>query len=584
MNVAMVVINVVALAAILLALTFLLTGWGRAMSPDVNLLVGVLMVLLVVHNLSNTLEWTGVTAVMDIFEDYILILTPLMGGFFLYSFMQHRAEEDLREREGTLQLALDSNELGTWEWNPVTNEIELDEKWRSFLGFDVEELEQEFSTWEELVHPEDGPIVQGEIQNLTHGEPFSHRAEFRMRTSSGDWKWIRASAEVVERDDRGSPVRVVGLLEDVDEEVRADQRVEQLNQLLNSISNINEIIVREDDIDDIIDKSCQALVEGDLFLSASIVLMDEDSGAITHNSAAGKTSYLNDWLVGDTDEKRPASIDMVMKTRQIQVLETGRCSEDCDVNGEKPFKCIFVPLLREGEVIGILRTGMERTEQPTEDERKLLSEVAADLAFADDKIRAEEKLHRSFINVAETTSRVLGVRDIYTQRHEERVARIAKKVAERMGLDEDRITGIYLGGILHDIGKIAIPETILTKTGELSDLEWDFIRNHPEVGRDKILQDTDFPWPVEDMTLHHHERLDGSGYPDGLEGDELSTEVRILGAVDVVEAMSAARPYRAPRSKEEVLEVLEEGKGEKFDPEVVEVLVDLIEEGEIEFE
>jgi len=86
-------------------------------------------------------------------------------------------------------------------------------------------------------------------------------------------------------------------------------------------------------------------------------------------------------------------------------------------------------------------------------------------------------------------------------------------------------------------------------TGELKELEWDMIRSHPEVGYNQILEDTDFPWPVAEMTLHHHERLDASGYPDGLEGDELTTEVRILGACDVVEAMSTRRPYRAARSK-----------------------------------
>ena len=110
------------------------------------------------------------------------------------------------------------------------------------------------------------------------------------------------------------------------------------------------------------------------------------------------------------------------------------------------------------------------------------------------------------------------------------------------------------------------------------------IRSHPKVGYNQILADTDFPWPVAEMTLHHHERLDGSGYPDGLEGDELTTEVRILGAVDVVEAMSTRRPYREARTKERTLSVIKEGKGEKFDPEVVEILVDMIEEDEIIFE
>ena len=197
--------------------------------------------------------------------------------------------------------------------------------------------------------------------------------------------------------------------------------------------------------------------------------------------------------------------------------------------------------------------------------------------------RSQRKLRQSFVELAETTSRVLGVRDPYTEEHEQRVAQLAREVGERMGLDEDRLLGLYIGGILHDIGKIAIPETILTKPGELKEVEWNMIKSHPEVGYNQILEDTHFPWPVAEMTLHHHERLDGSGYPDGLEGDELMTEVRILGPVDVAEAMSTRRPYREARTKERTEEVLREGKGEKFDPEVVEILLDMIEEGEIEF-
>lgn len=152
-----------------------------------------------------------------------------------------------------------------------------------------------------------------------------------------------------------------------------------------------------------------------------------------------------------------------------------------------------------------------------------------------------------------------------------------------MGLDEDRLFGLYLGGTLHDIGKASIPENILYKPGELTDLEWEMIKSHPEVGYDQILKDTDFPWPVAEMALHHHERLDGSGYSDGLEGDELTTEVRILGAVDTVEAMSTRRPYRSARSKERVVDVLKEDRGVKLDPEVVDILLEMIEEGEIEF-
>ena len=196
--------------------------------------------------------------------------------------------------------------------------------------------------------------------------------------------------------------------------------------------------------------------------------------------------------------------------------------------------------------------------------------------------RAEEQLERSFIDLAETVSRAMGFRDPYTSSHQRRVAELARLVGEKMGLDEDRLKGLYIGGLLHDIGKISTPEVILSKPGELADEEWGLIHAHAKQGY-LILKDTNIPWPVADMALHHHERLDGSGYPHGISGDKLSLEVRILGVCDVVEAMSSRRPYRPARSKEEVLEEIKNGRGTKYDANVVDAMLWIIEGGEFDF-
>jgi len=195
--------------------------------------------------------------------------------------------------------------------------------------------------------------------------------------------------------------------------------------------------------------------------------------------------------------------------------------------------------------------------------------------------RAEEQLERSFVELAETTSRAMACRDPYTTGHQRRVAGLARLVGEKMGLESDALQGLYIGGLLHDIGKISVPESILTKPGKLSEEEWALVRSHARQGYE-ILKETTFPWPVAGMALHHHERLDGSGYPDGLSGDELSLEVRILGVCDVVEAMSSFRPYRPARSKEEVIEEIKEGSGTKYDDSVVDVVLKVIESGEFE--
>jgi putative two-component system response regulator len=149
-------------------------------------------------------------------------------------------------------------------------------------------------------------------------------------------------------------------------------------------------------------------------------------------------------------------------------------------------------------------------------------------------------------------------------------------------LDGDRLQGLYIGGLLHDIGKVSIPASILTKMGELTEEEWALICSHPKQGY-SILKDTKLPWPVADMTLHHHERLDGSGYPHGISGDALSLEVRILAVCDVVEAMGSYRPYRPARTKKEVLAEIEGGRRTKYDAGIVDVVLQIIKNGEFEF-
>jgi len=193
--------------------------------------------------------------------------------------------------------------------------------------------------------------------------------------------------------------------------------------------------------------------------------------------------------------------------------------------------------------------------------------------------KTAEQLKSSFINLAKTVSRVIESCDPYTAGHQQRVAELARFVGENIGLAEDMVERLYLNGLLHDIGKISIPTSILTKPGELSEEEWALIRAHTKQGYN-ILKDANLPWPVADVALQHHERLDGSGYPNGITGDKLSMEVSILAVCDVVEAMSSHRPYRPARTTTDILKELKDGRGTKYNASVVDVMLPMIESGE----
>ncbi len=158
------------------------------------------------------------------------------------------------------------------------------------------------------------------------------------------------------------------------------------------------------------------------------------------------------------------------------------------------------------------------------------------------------------------------------------MARISRHIAQEMGLPADKIDGLRLAAELHDIGKVLVPTEILNKSGSLTDYEWAIIKNHAQLGYD-LLKDMDLPWPVAEIVYQHHERLDGSGYPRGLYGEEIIPEARILEVADVFEAMISFRPYRPARSVEEALIELE--KQHLYDRNVVKVLKKLLKENRL---
>ena len=206
------------------------------------------------------------------------------------------------------------------------------------------------------------------------------------------------------------------------------------------------------------------------------------------------------------------------------------------------------------------------------------------------RVRAEGELQQSYVKLrralGETVNALVSaieMRDPYTAGHQQRVANLACAIAKEMGLPEDQIEGLRMAGLIHDIGKINIPVEILSKPGGLSDIELSLIKIHPQHGYD-ILKSVDFPWPVAQIVLQHHERMDGSGFPKGLSGDDILLEARILAVADVVEAMASYRPYRPAHGLDKALEEISENRGVLYDPEVADACLRLFTEKRFTFE
>jgi putative nucleotidyltransferase with HDIG domain len=193
--------------------------------------------------------------------------------------------------------------------------------------------------------------------------------------------------------------------------------------------------------------------------------------------------------------------------------------------------------------------------------------------------KTEEELQRSYRllkramnGTIKTVASLVELRDPYTAGHQSRVSKLACAIAEEMGYKGDQIEGINAAGLVHDIGKISIPSEILSKPGRLNKIEFQMIKAHPLVGYE-ILKDIEFPWPIAEYILQHHERLDGSGYPSGLSGNDICMEARVLSVADVVEAMATHRPYRPALGIIAALDEISMNKGILYDPQVVDACV-----------
>jgi putative nucleotidyltransferase with HDIG domain len=166
-------------------------------------------------------------------------------------------------------------------------------------------------------------------------------------------------------------------------------------------------------------------------------------------------------------------------------------------------------------------------------------------------------------------------RDPYTAGHQKKVALISEAISRKMGWDDQRVQGLFLAGLVHDIGKIAIPAEILTKPSKLTEIEATLMRQHPNTGYE-ILKDIPFTWPLAKAVQQHHERLDGSGYPNGLKGDQIIPEALILAVADTLESMSSHRPYRPGLGIDKTLEYINQESGKTFDATIVNVVNELV--------
>jgi putative nucleotidyltransferase with HDIG domain len=440
----------------------------------------------------------------------------------------------------------------------------------------------------DFIHPEDIKATKeaaGRLRDQKEISDFAHR--FIAKDGSVHW---------LER--RSVPVGdlIYGTARDITEKKAAEEELRRLNRTLIALNRANAALVRADDEQALLLEMCEIAAASGGYELAWVGLVEPSEGVVLRPVAwAGDgAGYLDTVAFEWPDKESELPAPLAIRTGRTQIMDDVEAVEMNFPRREYLHKLgvrsvISLPLKDRDEVFGILALDSSVPGAFGPDETALLEELASGLSYGisslrrenerkqaeNDRFRAEadlrvsvEQVERGLEGTVQALASALESRDAYTAGHQRRVAELAEAIAVHLGLPDDRVRGIFLAATLHDIGKIQVPAQILSKPGPLTDVEMAIIRTHPEAGY-QILKNVEFPWPIATMVLQHHERLDGSGYPDGLRGQEIPLESRILAVADAVEARTSYRPYRPARDEGEMWKELTGRLSGEFDQAVV---------------
>ncbi len=224
----------------------------------------------------------------------------------------------------------------------------------------------------------------------------------------------------------------------------------------------------------------------------------------------------------------------------------------------------------------------EKTAELVKTNQGLIKEIKVREEVENELLTANVKLNKLLNDTVGGLVSAIELRDPYTAGHQRRVTQLAMAIAQKMNLSKDELDCIRIAAMIHDIGKINVPAEILSKPGTINQFEMELLHSHPQAGYD-ILKEIEFPWPIAETVLQHHERLDGSGYPNGLKDDKILIQAKVIQVADVVEAMSSDRPYRPALGTEKALNELNENRGTLYDDEIVDSCLKLFIEDNFKF-
>ncbi|MBU1658024.1 HD domain-containing protein [bacterium] len=406
-------------------------------------------------------------------------------------------------------------------------------------------------------------------------------------------------------DDDGKYSFGIHLFEDITTLRTQELEIIALNKTLRIIGKCNEHLVRSMSEKMLLANICNEIVNSDEYEFSAIYLKDDSS--INCSYVSSEIDTLSNIKEVDLTDAKYAECPVIVSIEQNRVIIINDIYNDsewytymkehAEICPATPYdmqgSMMILPLENSNSSIGALLIYSKRPNMFDDAKNNLFKELVDDTSYGIHTLRLRKKfaevsidnkemliqLQESLDGTIHSVAMMVEARDPYTTGHQNRVSDLAVAIAKKMELDEKRIEGLRLGALVHDIGKIKIPAEILSKPTKLTDLEYEMIKTHPQVGFD-ILKESKFPWPIAQMIYQHHEHIDGSGYPNGLKGEKILLEAKIISVADVVEAMASHRPYRAMLGIDSALKEIEKYKGIFYDTDTVDACISIFKNDE----
>lgn len=414
-------------------------------------------------------------------------------------------------------------------------------------------------------------ILRGELKDDTLKASFENdynEFQLKIRNLGGKLLYLEGSTRrVVEQ---GRVVGVQAIARDITQRKLMEDELHSRYKELQAINEVTNAVTKTLDLDKMLDIVAEQIMAASQGLCCMVGLLEENNEFILKSIKGIK---LEDMSTVNVDATKNRALRLIGNQRHFIIEHKGEESLPSEyfkmLHREAGYRfTLFNPIVSHNKQIGLISTILKN--KPNQELAELITSMANNIALSIDNAKAYENVKTSYIKTVQSLVSTIEAKDMYTESHSIRVAKYATFIAKELNMDKNEVEDIWVAGVLHDIGKIGISDSILNKKDRLTDEEYQLVKQHPMIAY-KIISNIGLDQSIMKAVKHHHERYDGKGYPDGLNGEDIDLMASIISVADAFDAITSERSYKLPKSLQEGIEELNACKGKQFNPQVVDI-------------